>query len=91
MAMIPGWLNIDETRVVPALQQAGEQLDSTDGEAVLDFSSVSRIDSNTLRAMEQFVGLADGKQVRVVLSGVNVGVYKVLKLSKLASRFSFHS
>jgi len=24
-----------------------------------------------------------------VLSGVNVGVYKVLKLAKLASRFSF--
>jgi hypothetical protein len=29
--------------------------------------------------------------VKVVLRGVNVGVYKVLKLVKLASRFSFVS
>ena len=91
MAMIPVWLNIDEKRVVPALHEAGEKLDSTDGEAVLDFSSVCRIDPSALRAMEEFVALADGKGVKVVLCGVNVGVYKVLKLTKLASRFSFAS
>jgi len=82
-------LNIDEKRVVPALQEAGEKLESTKGEAVLDFSSVCRINSSALRAMEEFVGVANDKGVKVVLSGVNVGVYKVLKLAKLASRFSF--
>jgi anti-anti-sigma regulatory factor len=89
MGMIPVLLNIDEKRVVPALQEAGEKLENTKGEAVLDFSSVCRIDSRALRAMEEFVGVANDKGVKVVLCGVNVGVYKVLKLAKLASRFSF--
>ena len=91
MAMIPGWLNIDERCVVPALRDAVEKLDGTDGEAVLNFSSVCRLDPVALRAMEEFVGVADEKGVKVVLCGVSVGVYKVLKLTKLASRFSFSS
>lgn len=89
MAMIPVLLNIGEQRVVPALQEAAANLDSTQGEAVLDFSSVRRIDSSALRAMEEFVDVANDKGVKVVLSGVGVGVYKVLKLARLASRFSF--
>jgi anti-anti-sigma regulatory factor len=89
MAMIAVWLKIDEERVVPALQEAGEKLDSVEGEMVLDFSSVYRIDPSALRAMEGFVGIADNKGVKIVLRGVNVDVYKVLKLVKLARRFSF--
>jgi anti-anti-sigma regulatory factor len=91
MAMIAVWLKLDEARVVQALQEAGEKLDRAEGEVVLDFSSVRRIDSRALRAMEEFVGVADDKGVKVVLRGVNVGVYKVLKLVKLGSRFSFVS
>ncbi len=83
------FLNIDDQRVVPALQEAGEKLDGTQGETVLDFSSVRRIDSSALRALEEFARLADGKTVKVVLRGVNVDVYKVLKLMKLTRRFSF--
>ena len=33
--------------------------------------------------------MADAKTVKVVLRGVNVDVYKVLKLVKLTPRFSF--
>ena len=88
MAMIPVLLNIGEKCVVPALQEAAAKLDTTQGEAVLDFSSVRRIDSCALRAMEEFIGVADDKGVKVVLSGVGVGVYKVLKLAKLTSRFT---
>ena len=82
-------VNIDEERVVLALQEAGENLDSTRGEAVLDFSAVRRIDSSSLRGLEEFVRIADEKAVKVVLRGVNVDVYKVLKLVKLTGRFSF--
>jgi anti-anti-sigma regulatory factor len=89
MAMTAVFLNIDDQRVVPALQEAGEKLDSTQGETVLDFSSVRRIDSSALRALEGFARLADEKAVKVVLRGVNVDVYKVLKLMKLTRRFSF--
>jgi len=91
MAMIAVWLKLDEECVVQALQEAGEKLDRAEGEVVLDFSSVRRIDSSALGAMEEFVGVADDKGVKVVLRGVNVGVYKVLKLVKLGSRFSFVS
>ena len=89
MAMMAVWLKIDEERVVQALQEAGEKLDGVEGEVVLDSSSVRRIDATALRAMEEFVDIADDKGVKVVLRGVNVSVYKVLKLVKLASRFSF--
>jgi anti-anti-sigma regulatory factor len=91
MAMIPVLLNIGEKCVVPALQEAAAKLDSTKGEVVLDFSSVARINPGALRAMEEFASAADGKGVKVVLCGVRVDVYKVLKLTKLASRFSFGS
>ncbi len=91
MAMIAVWLKIDEESVVQALQEAGERLDSVEGEVALDFSSVRRIDPISLSAMAEFAGMADDKGVKVVLRGVNVGVYKVLKLVKLTSRFSFLS
>ncbi len=91
MAMIAVWLKVDEERVVQALHEAAEKLDSVEGEMALDFSSVQRIDASALRGMEEFETLADGKGVKVVLRGVNVSVYKVLKLAKLTSRFSFAS
>jgi anti-anti-sigma regulatory factor len=82
------WLKIDGERVVPALQEALEKLHGGGGEVVLDFSSVHRIDPSALRAMENFASTVDGK-ARVALHGVNIDVYKVLKLMKLAPRFSF--
>jgi anti-anti-sigma regulatory factor len=91
MAMIAVWLKIDEERVVRALCEAGEKLDRVEDEVVLDFSSVRRIDPSALRAIEEFAGTADDKGLKVVLCGVNVDVYKVLKLMRLAPRFSFVS
>ena len=89
MAMIAVWLKIDEERIVQALQEAGEKLDNVEGEVALDFSSVRRIDPSALRALQEFTGIAENKGVKVVLRGVNVDIYKVLKLVKLAPRFSF--
>jgi len=83
------WLKIDGERVVGALQEALEKLDGAGDELVLDFSAVRRIDPSALRAMETLAGAADDKAAKVVLRGVNVDVYRVLKLMKLAPRFSF--
>ena len=91
MAMISEWLKIDEERVVQGLQEVGEKLDSVEGEVALDFSSVRRLDASALKAMEELAGIADDKSVKVVLRAVHVGVYRVLKLVKLTSRFSFVS
>lgn len=89
MSAIALFLNIDEKRIVPALQEAASSLDCAQGEAVLDFASIRRIDAAALRALEDFVRAADDKCITVALRGVNVDVYKVLKLVKLAQRFSF--
>jgi anti-anti-sigma regulatory factor len=86
---IPELLEMDGEHVAEALQAAGEKLDGSGGEMVLDFSSVRRVDPSALKAMEELAGSADDKAVKVVLRGVNVNVYKVLKLAKLAPRFSF--
>jgi anti-anti-sigma regulatory factor len=77
--------------VVRALQEAQEKLDRVGGEVVLDFSFVHRVDASTLRAMENLAGAADDKGAKIVLRSVNVDVYKVLKLVKLATRFAFLS
>jgi hypothetical protein len=39
--------------------------------------------------MENLAKSADDKATKVVLRGVNVDIYKVLKLMKLTRRFSF--
>ena len=88
MTMIADWLKIDGDRVAQTLQEAQAKLDGTEGELVLDFSTVRRVDPAALRALEDFADAADAKSVKVALRGVNVDVYKVLKLAKLAPRFS---
>jgi anti-anti-sigma regulatory factor len=89
MTMIPVWTEIDGERAVDILQETREKLNGDAGDVFLDFSSVRRIDPTALRAMEALARRADEKAVRVVLRGVNVDVYRVLKLVKLSPRFSF--
>ena len=89
MALIAMFLNIDQNRIALALNEAGQQLNGSEGEVVLDFSSVRRVDSAGLQAMEDFAGRADEKTIKVALRNVDVDVYRVLKLMKLTRRFSF--
>lgn len=89
METIAMWLEMDQKNVRRTLQEAGEKLADVQGEIILDFSSVLRVDPAALQAIEQFTAMAADKSVRVVLRGVNFGVYKVLKLVRLASRFTF--
>ena len=89
MATFPVSLNIDGEPLVHALLEAREKLDTAQGDVFLDFSSVRRIDPSALREMAELAGIADDKAVKVVLRGVNIDIYKVLKVMKLATRFSF--
>jgi anti-anti-sigma regulatory factor len=79
----------DGEAVVQVLQEGREKLDTAEGDVLLNFSSVRRIDPSALREMKELAGIADDKAVRVVLRGVNVDIYKVLKLAKLTPRFAF--
>ena len=83
------WLKIDEKRAMLDLQAAVNSLDRADSELVIDCSGVRRLDPREVEALEDLANQAEGRQVRVVLHGVNVDVYKVLRLVKLAPRFSF--
>ena len=81
-------LAVEEERIVPLLEETVVRLDGSQREAVLDFSSVHRINSDALKALENLGQVAEGKAVRIVLRGVNVDVYKVLKLVRLTHKMS---
>ena len=89
MATIAAWLKVDEAHLVHDLQELGERLDAADGEVVLDWSSVQRIDPGAVKALQALADTAADKNINLSLRGVNVEIYKVLKLVKLAKRFSF--
>ncbi len=88
MTTLAEYYKIDGEGVAKSLIEAREKLVS-DQEEVLDFATVLRVDTSGLQAIEALANAADQKSARVTLRGVNVGVYKVLKLARLASRFSF--
>jgi anti-anti-sigma regulatory factor len=89
MATIAENLRIDSAGIASLLQQAGEELERTKKNVVVDFTSVRRIDPGSLRLLEQLGREANKKKVGVTLRGVNVDVYKVMKLAQLAPSFSF--
>lgn len=89
MAANTTWLEVEGEGVIPAVEVALEKLSNAGDEIILDFSSVARIDPSALRAMESLATTADKKAAKVALRGVNVEVYRVLKLMQLAPRFSF--
>lgn len=83
-------LKVDEERLVASLRQLGADLKGAE-EVILDFSPVRRVNRAALDALTDFVDTADEKTVNVVLSGVSVDVYRVLKLARLTQRFSMAS
>lgn len=89
MPMTAVVLKIDAERVDDCVREACARLDSGQGETVLDFTSVRRIEPKAIRALEELATLADAKGITPGLRGVNVEIYKVLKLVKLAPRFTF--
>ena len=82
-------MTIDSKQVVQSLQEAVEKVNSAEGEVVLDFSSMSSLDTNAAGALERLIDRADQRSVKVALRGVNMDIYKVLTLLSLTQRFSF--
>jgi anti-anti-sigma factor len=70
-------------------EDALAKLDLAPGELVLDLSAVRRIDPSGLRALDDLAAKAHQKAVKVVLGGVHIDVYRVLKLMKIERRFTF--
>ena len=89
MATISVTPDVKQNDAAQAVRQCREQLESADGELVVDLSALQRIDPQILSAVEEMADAATRKDVKIALRGVNAGVYKVLKLLKLASQFSY--
>jgi anti-anti-sigma factor len=83
-------LSIDEQDFVGSLEKARKSLEP-ESQLMLDLSSIRRIDSRGLRALQELVHQAEESKGKVVLRGVNVDVYKALKLARLTRIFSFVS
>jgi anti-anti-sigma regulatory factor len=82
-------VKVDRVNLTASFQEALTRLDGGDAEMVLDFSAVDRIDPGAIQQLEQLAAASEDRGVKVVLRGVNVDIYKVFKLVKLAPRFSF--
>jgi len=90
MSTIAMFIKIDGKRIAEGLQEAQSKLNGS-SEAVLDFTSVLRVQPKDLAALEELAQVAEDRGIKIELHGVNVGIYKVLKLAKLASRFAFRA
>jgi anti-anti-sigma regulatory factor len=88
-AIMAEFVKLDQKNIVAVLKDAGKQLARVEGEVVVDFSAVEWVDSAIVKALQEFADTADLVSVKVGLRDVNIGVYKVLKLVRLAERFSF--
>ena len=83
---------VDPADVARSLNEARPALDQLDeGELLLDFSTVRRIDPAGVRALGELAAAVAGREVRLTARAVAVDVYKVFKLSGLAERLSFMS
>ncbi len=71
------------------IQEAIAKVNSGESEVILDFSSVRRIDTNMVGALEELAALANTKSAKVVLRAVNTDIYRVLKELKVTQRFTF--
>jgi anti-anti-sigma regulatory factor len=89
MTTVAEYYKIDGEQIAQSLNLVREKLGSDNGEVVLDFSAVLRIDTGALQAMETFAVAAEKQSVKVEFRGVNIAVYKVLKLARLTESFSF--
>ncbi len=89
MTTIVDWHSVDGRHVSQDLRATQAKLTGDEGEVLLDFSGVIRLDPHGIFAVEDFAKAAEEKAVKVSLRGVNVDVYKVLKLARLTTRFSF--
>ena len=73
----------------PLLKAAMERLDGGHDDVMLDLSGVGLLEPQALRAFEQLAQKCREKSTRVLVHGVNIRVYKVLKTVRLADQFSF--
>ncbi len=79
---------IDQECIASELQRLRDEV-TVGNKIALDFSAVRRMDARALQEMELLARAVHDKSVKVVIQGLKVEVYKVLKLARLTSQFQF--
>ncbi len=83
---IPQCYVVRQEDTAASLREAAEGITKADDEIELDFSAMQRITPEALRELETIVERARSHKARVTARGVDVTIYKVLKLTGLAAR-----
>ena len=81
------FLKIEPDGITESLREALAALSAGESNAVLDFSSIERLDAKHLVIMKEMAAVAESKGCKVALRDVNVRIYKVLKLARLTQGF----
>jgi anti-anti-sigma regulatory factor len=87
MAANAVFLKVEADGITQTLREFLVELPGVRNEAVLDLSSIQRLDAKHLEIMKDIAATAEAKRLKVILCGVNVKIYKVLKLARLTQRF----
>lgn len=82
---------VDANNVAESLGKASEFISAEEIDLSLDMTEVRRLDARAVKALEDLASSAEKNRLKVELIGVNVEVYKVLKLMKLDPKFTFLS
>jgi anti-anti-sigma regulatory factor len=80
---------VNGERVAEALKAVCSGLPTDGSDVLLDFFLVHTLDPAAIEALEHLAGTAELMKVKVILRGVNVEMYKVMKLSDLTGKFLF--
>ncbi len=80
-----------ETDLPGILRRGFDLLENAGSEIYLDFASVRRMDAGDLGQLVELVSQAQARRIQVILGSVNVDIYLVLKLVKLASPIEFRT
>lgn len=82
---------VNGERVAETLKAVCGGLPSNSSDVLLDFFLVQSLDPMAIKELEDLAEAAKLASVKVILRGVNVEIYKVLKLSDLTDKFLFIS
>ncbi len=89
MAVVAEVFKIDHEHVLKSLQECEDKVRDPQGELLLDFTTVEKLDTSSLRELEKLAGIMERQKAKLVLRGVNVSLYKVLKLARLTDHLRF--
>ena len=83
-------VGVDEHRLEEYVRETGLRL-VAGAEIELDFSCVRRIGPRAVQELEMLAHAAEEEACIIVLRGVNIDLYKALRLLDLTRRFAFRN